>query len=153
VIETPTILKTSARRAAFVHIVVARAEIQKVMGPGISELRAVVEAQGIKVEGPWFNYHRQMNPQTFDFQIGLPIATPIVPTGRVTNGELPAATVARAIYRGDYGGLFQAWPALDAWIVEQGRTPGPALWETYLVDPSSDPDPSHWQTELTRPLA
>ena len=49
--------------------------------------------------------------------------------------------------------LASAWPKLDAWIVAQGRTPGPSLWETYLIDPASNPDPSAWRTELTRPLA
>jgi effector-binding domain-containing protein len=61
--------------------------------------------------------------------------------------------VARTIHHGPYEGLPAAWPQLDAWIREQGRTPGPSLWETYLTDPASSADPATWRTELTRPLA
>ena len=151
-IDTPRIVQTAAQAIAVVHVTVPRSEIRKVMGPGIGELRTALGAQGVVPTGPWFTRHLKMQPDIFDFEIGLPVPRPIAPAGRVTNGELLATTVARTIYHGGYEGLAQAWPELDAWIVAQGRTAGPSLWETYVVDPSSSPEPATWRTELTRPL-
>lgn len=68
-------------------------------------------------------------------------------------GQLPSATVARTVYHGDYEGLGAAWQEFDAWIVAQGRTPEPSMWEIYLPDPRANSDPAEWRTELNRPLA
>ncbi len=151
-IDTPHIVKTSAQTVAIIHVTVPRNEIQKVMGPGIGELRAALQAQGVVPTGPWFTHHLKMDPETFDFEIGVPVPKPVTAVGRVTNGQLPAATVARTIYHGAYDGLATAWPQLDEWIEGQGRKAASSLWETYLVDPSTTPDPKAWRTELTRPL-
>ena len=80
---------------------------------------------GDRPTGRWLTYHRKMNPETFDFEIGLPVNRPVADAGRVTNGQLPATTVARTIYHGRYEGLPTAWPELDAWIVAQGGRPAP----------------------------
>jgi effector-binding domain-containing protein len=152
-IDTPQILTVEACPVALIRLTIPRAEIQKVMGPGIGELMSTLRAQGIKPIGPWLSHHLKMSPGIFDFEIAVPVPSPVTPTGRVTNGTLPAATVARTIYHGDYSGLGGAWPELDAWIVAQGRKPGPSLRECYLTDPSASPDPTTWRTELTRPLA
>jgi effector-binding domain-containing protein len=152
-IDTPQIVQTLALSTAIIRITVPRAEIQSVMGPGHRELLATLEAQGVVPAGRWFTHHLRMSPQTFDFELGVPVTARLAPTGRVTNGTLPATTAARTIYHGAYEGLPSAWEEFIAWIVAQGRTPGPSLWETYLVGPESNPDPATWRTELTRPLA
>ena len=54
---------------------IPRAEIQKVMGPGYREVMAAVAAQGIAPVGPWFTHHLRMDPDTFDFEIGVPVAS------------------------------------------------------------------------------
>ena len=151
-IDEPAIVKTATRRAAIVHLVIPKAAIGKEMGPGIAEVRAALAAQNIAAAGPWFTRHYKMDPEVWDFDIGVPIATPVEPTGRVKNGELPAATVARTVYHGGYEGLGEAWPKLDAWIARKGRQAGPSLWETYLTDPSTTSDPTKYETELSRPL-
>ena len=99
-----------------------------------------------------FSHHLRMDPATFDFEVGVPVATPVAAAGRVRPGELPAATVARTIYRGDYAGLGSAWGEFGAWISANGHTPGADLWECYLAGPESSPDPAAWRTELNRPL-
>jgi hypothetical protein len=71
------------------------------MGPGLSELMAAVAAQGVSPTGPWFDHHQRMDPDTFDFEIGVPVQSPISPAGRVQPGRLPATIVARTIYHGD----------------------------------------------------
>jgi effector-binding domain-containing protein len=152
-IDTPEIIQTTTVATAAIRLTIPRSEIRNVMGPGIGELMAVLGAQGVAPAGPWLTRHLRMDPAVFDFEICVPVTRPVKATGRVEPGQLPAATVARTVYHGDYEGLGAAWQEVDAWIVAQGRTPGPSLWEVYLTDPHSNTDRATWRTELNRPLA
>jgi len=152
-IETPRIVRTDARPTAVVHLTIPREDVRKVMGPGRQELMAAVAAQGIATAGPWFTHHLKMEPGIYDFEIGVPVIAPIVAAGRVQPSQLPAATVARTVYHGDYEGLAGAWSELDSWIAAEGHRRGPDLWESYVTGPESNPDPASWRTELSRPLA
>ncbi len=151
-IDTPQILKTAPQAIALIRLKVPMSEMRTVMGPGLNELTATLKAQGIVPSGPWLTHHLKMSPGVFDFELAMPVPRPVTPTGRVTNGMLPATTVARTIYHGPYEGLPTAWPELDGWIAKQGRTRAPSLWETYVAGPESSADPAQWRTELTRPL-
>lgn len=152
-IDTPQIVQADAQLAAVIRVTVPRDQIRNVMGPGIAELMATVAAQGIAPTGPWFSHHLKMSPDVFDFEIGIPVAAPVVTSGRVKPGRLPAARVARTIYRGPYEGLGAAWGELDKWIAAGGHKTAPDLWECYVAGPESGSDPSLWRTELNRPLA
>ena len=152
-IETPRIIEVAAQTTAVIHLTVPRDEIRKVMGPGISEVLATVAAQGLKPTGPWFTHHFRAPSEFFDFEVGVPIPTPVVAAGRVRPGHLPAAArVVRAVHHGSYEGLGPAWGKLDAWIATNGHAPAAELWEHYAVGPESGPDSSAWRTELYRPL-
>jgi effector-binding domain-containing protein len=151
-LETPHITKTNTQHVAVIHITVPREKIKEVMGPGIGEVMAVIAAQGIAPAGAWFTHHLKMEPGIFDFEVGVPVATPVTATGRVKPGQLPAATVARTVYQGGYEGLGAAWGEFMAWIATAGHTPAVNLWECYLVGPESTPDPAGWRTELNCPL-
>ena len=152
-LETPKIVDTAEMLTACISLVVPRAEIQSVMGPTIREVYAALGAQGIPPAGPWFTHHRRRPSDTFDFDVCVPVATPISPAGRVKPGTLPAARVARTVYTGPYEGLGPAWGEFCAWMEANGHTPREDLWECYLVGPESTADPSAWRTELNRPLA
>jgi effector-binding domain-containing protein len=151
-IDPPRIVSTEAMPIAVLRITVPRAQIREVMGPGLGELRAAVAAQGVAAEGAWFTHHLRLDPEVFDFEIGVPVSAPVVATGRVRGGEWPALTVARTTYRGPYEGLPAAWGEFDAWIAAHGHTAAPDLWERYEAGPESGPDPASWRTELNRPL-
>jgi effector-binding domain-containing protein len=151
-IETPRITQTVAQLTASLHLTVPREEIRNVMGPGLREVREAVAAQGITAVGSWFTHHLRMEPDIFDFEICLPVASPFTTTGRVEAGRWPATTVARTVFHGDYAGLGAAWGEFDVWISGNGYTPRPDLWERYVVGPESGFDPSGWRTELNRPL-
>ena len=135
-----------------IHLTIPRADIQKEMGPGIAEVKAAVARQGIKVTGPWLTHHLRMDPEVWDFEICVTVATTVSAEGRVKPGKWPAGKVARTVYHGGYEGLGQAWGEFGAWIKAQGLTPAEDIWEVYLVDPEITPEPSKWQTELTKPL-
>lgn len=151
-IETPQVMETADQPIAFIPLVVPRAEIRHVMGPSIREVLSAIAGQGIAPAGPWFTHHRRRPAETFDFDVCVPVATPVTAAGRVKPGRLPATRVARTVYSGPYEGLAAAWGEFCAWIDANGHTPREDLWECYLIGPESTPDPSAWRTELNRPL-
>ena len=104
-LERPLITRSFAQSLAVLHQTVPRAEIRNVMGPGLVEVRNVVAAQGIEITGPWLTHHLRMDPEVFDFEICLPVASPIVAAGRVKPGISHAAWVAQTVYQGGYEGL------------------------------------------------
>lgn len=151
-IDTPQIASTDIQHTAYIHYVIPRAEMAKVMRPGMAELMAEVAAQGVAPTGPGFSHHLKIEPDIWDFEISVPVAKPIVAAGRVQPGILRAMRVARTVYHGPYEGLSAGWDALMRWVEENGLRAAPNLWESYLTGPESGSDCSLWRTELNRPL-
>lgn len=151
-LDTPQITRTSWVRSAVIRVTIPRTDIQQAMGAGIQELMSTLAAQGVAPGGPWYTHHLRMDPDVFDFEIGVPISAPVTPKGRVRAGELPAARVARVVYRGGYEGLGNAWGEFEKWLAAEGHKPRPDLWEVYVAGPETSADPAEWRTELNRPL-
>jgi effector-binding domain-containing protein len=151
-LDSPQVAQTAAQPAAVIRLTIPRAEIRKVMGPGLHEIMAAIAAQGVAPAGPWYTHHLRMDPEIFDFEIGVPVAAPVAAAGRVKPGGLPATRVARTTYHGSYEGLAAAWGQFDAWVAAHGHTPATDLWECYVAGPESSPEPADWRTELYRPL-
>ncbi len=151
-IDEPQIVQTEVQPTAVVRFTIPRAEIAQVMGPAKAEVMAAVEAQGVGPAGPMFSRHFRMDPGIFDFEVGVPVSAPLAPAGRVVASELPAATVARAVYRGPYERLGSAWGELDAALKAAGHELAPGLWERYVAGPETGVDPADFQTELNRQL-
>ena len=152
-IDTPAITTTANQPTAVIHLTIPRSEIQTEMGPAHQELFSTLAAQGITPTGPWFSRHFRMDPATFDFEVGVPVSAPVTPTGRVAGSRLPAAQVARTVYRGGYEGLGAAWGEFESWIRGAGLKASPELWEICAAGPESGSDPARWRTELNRPIA
>lgn len=151
-LENPHVIQSDAVPMAFIHLKIPRAAIQREMGPGITEVLAAVSEQGAGPAGPWFCHHREMTPESFDFEICVPTTQDIAPVGRVKPGVLPAAKVARTTYIGPYEGLGDAWHEFMGWIAAQGLSTAPDLVEVYLVGPETGPDGANYRTELSRQL-
>ena len=151
-IDPPEIVSTDAQQTAVIRLTIPRAEIQKVMGPAIGEVLGTVAAQGLTPTGPVFSHHFAMSPETFDFEVGVPVASTIMAFGRVRAGVLPAFRAAKTVFRGSYEGMAGAWGEFEKWIAAGGHRPAADLWECYAAGPESSPDPANWRTELYRPL-
>lgn len=151
-LEQPRIIQTEAQKAAVIHLTIPRNRIQEEMAPGYKELMSTLQEQGITPTGPWFSHHFRMDPDVFDFEIGVPVLADVTPAGRVKPGQLPAARVARTTYRGGYEGLGPAWGEFDAWLKQEGHAAAGDLWEVYAAGPETGPDSSTYRTELNRPL-
>ena len=150
---TPQILTSDEQPTAVIHLCVPRAEIGQVMAPAIEEILAALAAAGTAPCGPCYSFHWQRPTDTFDFEVGFPVAAPIAPVGRVKMSRLPATRLARTTYSGGYEGLGAAWGEFCAWIDQAGLKATGSLWECYLVGHNTSPDPAEWRTELNRPLA
>jgi len=151
-LENPHIADAALRHTAVIRFTIPRAEIQQVMGPAHREVMAAVAAQGMKPAGAWFSHHFKMHPDMFDFEVGVPVLSPITASGRVVAATLPAARVARAVYCGPYEGLGAGWGEFMAWMAEEDLQPADELWEFYLAGPETGTDAAAWRTELNRPL-
>lgn len=151
-IETPQLTDVTATDIAFISLAVAHADMPKVMGPGIQEVMAVAKAQDVGPTGPWFTHHKRITSTGFDFEICVPVRSPVTPVGRVLAGKVATRKAARTVYHGGYEGLSGAWQAFGEWIAAQGLKPASDLYECYRVGPESSSDPADWRTELTRPL-
>ena len=151
-IDTPEIVLTEPRQAAVIRLTIPREEIREVMGPAIQEVLAVVAEQGMEATGPVFSHHFRMDPDFFDFHVGVPVEGMVLPAGRVIDGTLPGVKAARTVYHGAYEGLGAAWDELQAWVASRNLERAANLWESYLSGPESGSDPSLWRTELVQPL-
>ena len=87
-IDPPEIVSTGAQQTAVIRLTIPRAEIQKVMGPAIGEVLGTVAAQGLTPTGPVFSHHFAMSPETFDFEVGVPVASTVMAFGRVRAGRV-----------------------------------------------------------------
>ena len=146
------IVQTTAQPTAVIHVTIAPEDMPTVIGPGIEEVMSVVAAQGIAPAGAWFVRVFTMDDATIDLEIGVPIASHITPAGRVQPGHLPAATVARTIYRGPYEGLGNAWGAFTEQISAAGHAQADGFWDCYVKGPESTDNPDEWETELNKIL-
>jgi effector-binding domain-containing protein len=148
-ITTPQLVTMQPVPAAIVHLTIPRSRMQKEMPAAIHEAIDAAVAQNLGPVGPLYARHSRFDPETFDFEVGVPVSGAIQPTGRVTSGELPAVTVVQTIYRGPYGGLPEAWQAFEKWVRESEHRVGEQFVERYIRGPESTSDPADYETELS----
>lgn len=151
-LDATEITHTEAQPAATIRLTIPRDQIQTVMGPAMQEVLEVVATQGLVPAGPMFSHHFRMDPELFDFEVGLPVQGAVAPAGRVRASELPARKVARTTYHGGYEGLGSAWSEFNQRLSAEGLAPTEELWECYVTGSEPGLDPSTIRTVLYRPL-
>lgn len=147
-IETPSFVQTDPLTVARIPLLIPRSAIQTVMGPAIQEVYRTLQYQGIAPAGTWFAHHHRKPTDTFEFDVCVPVATPVAAAGRVLPGSIPSRPAVRTMYAGPYEGLHQAWTEFQHWVEESGRARDVDGLEIYTVNPGSTSDPSAWRTEL-----
>jgi effector-binding domain-containing protein len=147
-ITPPRIIAATPVPAAIIHLVIPGREMPKYMDPAIVEILQLLGEQGISPAGPLFSYHHRRPSDTFDFDIGFPVAQPIREGGRVVNGSLPGGQVVRSVYQGPYDGLSQAWTELQEWVRKEGLSESGRFYESYITNPDEVNDPAQYRTEL-----
>ena len=133
---------------AVVNGVVPMAEIADFFDRSFSELAKVLDGQGVTPTGPAFARYAGPPGETADVEVGFPVQDLVSPEGGVQQSSLPAGRVARLVHAGGYDQLGDTWGRLEAWMAEQGLTPGADLWESYVTEPNPEMDPADLRTEL-----
>ena len=79
-------------------------------------------------------------------EVGVQVAGPFAPSGRVMPSELPAGLVATTVHRGSYDGLAAAHDAVHAWCRAHDQVLSGPRWEIYG---DWREDPSELETEVS----
>ena len=108
---------------------------------------------GVAIVGPPFGYYPRMPAATVVVEAGFPVSAPVADTSGAHRLVLPGGRAAQVVHVGSFATLEQTYAELQAWMIERGLEPGPAVWECYLSDPASEPDPAGWRTLVIWPLA
>lgn len=111
-----------------------------------------INSTGVSPIGPWFAHHLKMTPESFNFDICVPVSASVEAIGRVKPWQRPALKVIRTVYHGPYEGLGGAWHEFTKWMEANGYKTAGDLYECYLVGPESNPNSVDWRTELSRPI-
>ncbi|HEX2194960.1 MAG TPA: GyrI-like domain-containing protein [Candidatus Limnocylindria bacterium] len=110
--------------------------------------------------GPPFARYHSYSPDSVDVELGIPTVAPVAnlrsveeaEPGEVSASQLPGGRVAVTVHRGDYDGLNATYRRLEGWLKDQGLSPGPAPWESYVDDPTEVEDVSQLRTEVVWPI-
>ena len=110
-------------------------------------------AQGrLTIVGPPVGVYHGMPTDTVDVGVGFPVAGDVQGGVDLVVETLPAGRVAQVVHEGSYDSMEQTYGRLLGWLEEQGLTPGPMMWETYLTEPTPEGDPADMRTLITWPV-
>ena len=138
-----TLRTTAACPTAVVELATTWAEFPRVWPLLLDEVYAFVRGGGASQAGHNIMLYRDDVPNV---EVGIQVAGPFEPSGRVRPSELPAARVATTIHRGPYDGLDAAHTAVRAWSLARGHTLTGTRWEIYG---DWREDPQELETEVS----
>jgi len=123
------------------------------------EARMLMVAQGLKSDGVSFALYYPTDSEGIDVEMAYAVGAnaKTVTQGKASVHQLPAVTVAYAVYRGsydDFGAVGQVHAALNQWIEAHGYRMSDASREIYLHPPRHFADPDgvmEIQYPLTKP--
>ena len=159
----PVIDERPERYTAGIRLKAPIRDFKKVIPPTLTEVLGWVRGHGVGSGDPPFMRLYVINMEgEMDMELGVPVARPIQPDGRITPGVLPAGRYASLIYTGrDRGyagnGVLIRWGqkqgvVWDAWDDPAGEAFA-CRYEAFLTDPADEPDHKKWQTEVAIKLA
>jgi effector-binding domain-containing protein len=148
----PELVDRKPATTAVVRAVVPVAGLTGFFDSSFRELVATTTEQGVALLGPAYALYRGPFGEPVDLEVGFPVDRVVRARGNVVAGELPGGRLARMTHSGGYDGLGDAWARLAAWLGEQGHSPAPERWESYVTQPSPDMDPRDLRTELFWPV-
>lgn len=139
------------------HEGVTIADLSGLFDRGYSAIGGAFASGALTPAGPALAVYRGNPMETFDLELGFPVAeapsTPIETPGgpTITASALPAGPATATTALGSYEGLGAAWAGLVERTVAGGSTPLGVWIEVYVSDPSTAPE--SLRTDLLLPLA
>lgn len=148
------IRETLPQPAAAIRGRAAWAELGPFISGALMEIFGTAGGQGVRFAGPAYGiYHSAHSTEAeVDLEVGIPVAEPVEPAGRVIAAVIPGGLVAATVHAGRYEEIAPAYRALGEWVQEHGHeTAGPPR-EVYLVGPDQVRDPGALRTEVIWPI-
>jgi effector-binding domain-containing protein len=130
-----TLLTAEASPTAVVACATTWDEFPSLWGTLLDEVYALVRAGGVEQTGHNVMLYRDDVPHV---EVGVQVAGPFPPAGRVVPSELPAGRVIATVHRGPYDQLDAAHTAIHRWAAAHGHGLTRVRWEIY-GDWSDDP--------------
>lgn len=127
------LVRTEATPIAVVRTATTWAELPTLWPRLLDEVWAVLRAAGATTDHNVMVYEGDP-PQV---EIGVQVATPIVPDGRVVPSQLPAGSAAHATHHGSPATIAGTHDAVVGWCRQQGHATSGVRWEVY-GDPGAD---------------
>jgi len=144
----PVSVKTvAAQQTAVIAAATTWAEFPTLWPTLLDEVYAFVRSGGATQDGHNVMLYRDDVPNV---EVGVQVAGPFEPTGRVVPSLLPAGEVASTVHRGPYDALEEAHVALKAWCQSHRHTLTKVRWEIYG---DWHEDPADLETEVCYLLA
>ena len=146
--------EVKAQGAASIRGLAAWAELGMFVGGCLKELYVTAGEQGVRFAGPPYAiyHHADSTEAEVDVEVGVPVADPIEPAGRVVNTEIAGGLVATTMHCGPYENVGPAYHALGQWVQEHGHEMAGPPREIYLTDPMEVSDPGALRTEIAWPI-
>ena len=122
-----------AELIAAVRVLVPVGQVSRAWKPALDKVWAFLKANpDVRPGHNLFLYrHPDRQGDPIEAEFGVQVARRFEPAGEVRCVETPAGEVARTIHVGPYDRMSLAHDAIQAWCAANGRTIGPASWETY----------------------
>lgn len=122
------------------------------------EIFAWLGSKGVAPSGaPFIRYLSMGTGDGMSVEVGVPVATPLAGTTRITAGRFPAGRYAVLTFHGNYSGLPEANMAIHNWAEhnnsvlrpnEVARIDDAVHAEFYPTDPQQEPEPAKWISEI-----
>jgi effector-binding domain-containing protein len=116
------------QRTAVIAAATTWAEFPALWPPLLAEVWAVVRAHDGITPGRNVMLYRD---DAANVEIGVEVAEPFEPIGRVVCGRLPEGRVATTTHRGRYEDLGNGHAAITEWCDRHGRERAGPRWEVY----------------------
>jgi effector-binding domain-containing protein len=121
-----------AQLALTFHTRSSMATIGEALGEAFSAIMASAEATRAQFAGPPFALYPAEVTAEFDVVVCMPVAPGASATADVGLEDVPGGTCVSTLHRGSYERLGDAYGALQAWIVANGKKPSGPCREVYL---------------------
>lgn len=151
---TPELVTRDPTTAAVIRKTVPMNELAPFFDTVFDAVMRAAEEQQVALAGPPFAVYFGTPSEVVDVAAGFPTLGVVSETaGGVVPFELPGGRAVQLVHVGAYDTLGEGYGRVTAWMGEQGLTPAPLMWETYLTEPAPDGDPAANQTLITWPVS
>ena len=148
----PQVVELASTTVAALRETVPMTGLREYYDRAFHTIMGVIQGQGIQPTGPPVGIYYSMPTETVDMAAGFPTDREVTADAGVEATTLPAGRAVQLTHAGSYDSMAQSYDRLMAFVRDQGLSPGPLMWETYLTEPTPDGDPDAMRTLITWPL-